>query len=136
VWLFNPYAAALLLPAAHLWLLAASPESRLRGPAAVLPVLGGLAPPLLVVLHYATALDLDPLSLAWLAMLATADGHVSPAGALVFSLWLSCLGGLITVLRVRRNVAAKAEPERLKTRGPAGYAGPGSLGGTESALRR
>jgi hypothetical protein len=37
---------------------------------------------------------------------------------------------------VRRRVAAKAPPERLVTRGPAGYAGPGSLGGTESALRR
>ena len=34
-WLFNPYAAALLLPAAHLWLFAAAPGSRLRGWAAL-----------------------------------------------------------------------------------------------------
>ena len=46
-WLFNPYAAALLLPAAHLWLLAAAPGSRLRGPWAALPVALGVAPPLL-----------------------------------------------------------------------------------------
>ena len=136
VWLFNPYAAALLLPAAHLWLLAASPASRLRGPAAAIPLIAGLLPPMLVVVHYATALDLDPLSLGWLAALAVGGGHVSAAGALVFSLWLACLAGLVTVLRVRRKVAATAEPDRLKTRGPAGYAGPGSLGGTESALRR
>ena len=136
VWLVNPYAAALLLPAAHLWLLAASPASRLRGPAAALPVVGGLLLPALVALHYARALELDPLPLAWLATLVTANGHVSPAAAAAAALWLACLIGLLRVVRVRGRLAAQAEPERLRTRGPAGYAGPGSLGGTESALRR
>src|SRR5204863_284632 len=37
-WLVNPYAAALLLPAAHLWLFVAAPGSRLRGPWAVAAV--------------------------------------------------------------------------------------------------
>ena len=135
-WLFNPYAAALLLPAAHLWLLAAAPGSRLRGPWAALPVALGVALPLLAALHYVTALDLNPLSFAWLLALVTADGHISVAAAVVVSLWLGCLAGLLVVLRVRRRVEATAEPERPRTRGPAGYAGPGSLGGTESALRR
>ena len=49
---------------------------------------------------------------------------------------LACLAALIAVMRTRRRVAANAEPEPLRTRGPASYAGPGSLGGTESALRR
>ena len=75
-------------------------------------------------------------SFAWLVALATADGHISVGAALAVSLWLGCLAGLLVVLRVRRKVEAAAEPERLRTRGPAGYAGPGSLGGTESALRR
>jgi len=136
VWLFNPYAAALLLPAAHLWLLAAAPGSRLRGVWAALPVALGVALPVLAVLHYVSALDLDPLSLAWLVALATADGHISIGTALAVSLWLGCLAGLLVVLRVRRKAEAAAEPERLRTRGPASYAGPGSLGGTESALRR
>jgi hypothetical protein len=136
VWLFNPYAAALLLPAAHLWLFAASPGSRLRGPAAAVPVIAGVLLPILVVVHYARALDLDPISLAWLATLITADGHISLASALTISLWLACLVGLVKVLRVRGVLDSKAEPEKLHTRGPAGYAGPGSLGGTESALRR
>jgi hypothetical protein len=136
VWLFNPYGAALLLPAAHLWLLAAAPGSRLRGPWAALPVAIGLALPLLAAAHYVSALDLNPLSFAWLVALATANGHVSVGTALAVSLWLACLAGLLVVLRVRRKVEAEAEPERLRTRGPAGYAGPGSLGGTESALRR
>ena len=136
VWVFNPYAAALLLPAAHLWLLAASPTSKLRGPAAAIPVAAGVLPALLVALHYARALDLGPLDLAWLAALVTAGGHVSGASVLVVALWLGCLTGLLVVLRVRRKVEAAAPPERPRTRGPAGYAGPGSLGGTESALRR
>jgi hypothetical protein len=136
VWLFNPYAAALLLPAAHLWLLAAAPSSRLRGVWAALPVALGVALPLLAALHYVSALDLDPLSFAWLIALATANGHISIGTALAVSLWLGCLAGLLVVLRVRRKVEAAAEPERLRTRGPASYAGPGSLGGTESALRR
>jgi hypothetical protein len=136
VWVFNPYAAALLLPAAHLWLFAAAPGSRLRGPWAALPVALGLAPPLLALAHYVSALDTDPLAFAWLLVLATADGHISAGTALMTSLWLACLAGLLVVLRVRRKVEATAEPEPLKTRGPAGYAGPGSLGGTESALRR
>ncbi len=135
-WLVNPYAAALLLPAAHLWLLAAAPGSRLRGPWAALPVALGLAPPLLAAVHYATALDLDPLSLTWLLALATADGHVSALAAIGGSLWLGCLAGLLIVLRMRRRVEATERPEPPKTRGPSGYAGPGSLGGTESALRR
>jgi len=50
----------------------------------------------------------------------------------------AALGGLIRVLLLRGRV----ERERasgggeIKTRGPLSYAGPGSLGGTESALRR
>jgi hypothetical protein len=136
VWLFNPYAAALLLPAAHLWLLAAAPTSRLRGVWAALPVALGVTLPLLTLVHYLSALELNPLSFSWLLALATADGHISFGAALMVSLWLACLAGLLVVLRVRRKVEAAAEPERLRTRGPAGYAGPGSLGGTESALRR
>jgi hypothetical protein len=103
---------------------------------AALPVALGVALPVLAVLHYVSALDLDPLSFAWLVALATADGHISIGTALAVSLWLGCLAGLLVVLRVRRKAEAAAEPERLRTRGPASYAGPGSLGGTESALRR
>jgi hypothetical protein len=136
VWVPNPYAAALLLPAAHLWLLAGAPESKLRGALGFAAAVLGAVPPVLVAVHYARALGLDPLELAWLTTLVTADGHISLFGALVAGLWLACFGGVLTVLRVRGRAAAKAPPERIVTRGPAGYAGPGSLGGTESALRR
>jgi hypothetical protein len=44
----------------------------------------------------------------------------------------------VRVLFARRRIA-RDEPSKggsIKTRGPLSYAGPGSLGGTESALRR
>jgi hypothetical protein len=136
VWVANPYAAALLLPAAHLWLLAAAPGSRLRGAAGALAAVLGLVLPGLAVVYYARALGLGPLDLGRLGVLVTADGHVSPWTALAVAIWLACLGALLTILRTSHRVTAAAEPEKPRTRGPAGYAGPGSLGGTESALRR
>jgi hypothetical protein len=136
VWLANPYAAALLLPAAHIWLFAAAPGAgQARAPRAV-AVAAGLALPALVAVHYMFALDIGPVGLAWLGWLAVAGGHVSVPAALALSVFGGCLGGVIAVARTRRRVAAQAAPEPIVTRGPGGYAGPGSLGGTESALRR
>ena len=136
VWLANPYAAAVLLPAAHVWLFAAAPGAGgARTPRAV-AVAAGLALPALVAFHYALALDLGPIGLAWLGFLIVAGGHVSILSALALSAFGGCLAGVIAVARTRRRVAAQAPPEPIVTRGPGGYAGPGSLGGTESALRR
>ena len=52
---------------------------------------------------------------------------------------LAALAGVVRVLFARRRLAREAGPaerEPIQTRGPLSYAGPGSLGGTESALRR
>ena len=91
---------------------------------------------MVVALYYATALKLDPLDEIWMATLSVASGQLSFAVAFVASALLACLVALLAVMRTRHRVAANAEPEPLRTRGPASYAGPGSLGGTESALRR
>jgi hypothetical protein len=135
-WVVNPYAAALLLPAAHVWLFAAAPGSRLRGWAGGVAVAVGLLPFAVVVLYYAQALALNPLELAWMTFLSVASGQLSLAVAVVVAGLLACLAGVITIMRERRRISANAEPEPLRTRGPISYAGPGSLGGTESALRR
>ena len=71
-----------------------------------------------------------------MATLSVASGQLSFAVAFVAATLLACLVALLAVMRTRHRVAANAEPEPLRTRGPATYAGPGSLGGTESALRR
>jgi hypothetical protein len=136
VWLFNPYAAALLLPAAHLWLFAGAPQTRLQGWAGAAAVAAGLLPLAFVALYYGLALHLNPLELAWTAVLGAATGRLSLPVAVVVAALLACLAGLVRVMRSRRRARSQLPPEPLRTRGPATYAGPGSLGGTESALRR
>ena len=137
VWLVNPYAAALLLPAAHLWLFLGTPQTRLRGAWGWIALAAGLVPIALVLVAEMAALQLGPLSLARLWLVATAGGHVSAWSTLVAGALCGCVVVLTQVLRARRHIATAAPPEeRPRTRGPATYAGPGSLGGTESALRR
>jgi hypothetical protein len=136
VWVTNPFAAALLVPAAHGWLFAVTPGTDMRSRTRVLLVALGLALPLLMVVHYGLALGLGPLDLAWLAVIVTAGGHVTPLAALFLSVLAGCFAGVVAVVRTRRRIVRGAEPEPIRTRGPIGYAGPGSLGGTESALKR
>jgi hypothetical protein len=89
-----------------------------------------------VLVYEMVALRAGPHELARLWLVATAGGHVSVWSALAVGVLAGCLATLVRVLRARRRIAAAVPEERLRTRGPAGYAGPGSLGGTESALKR
>ena len=135
VWLANPYASLLLIPALHLWLLAMAPETHLRRPVALALWAAGLLPPLLVAYAYARQFGLDPLELVWMGMLLVAGGALSPLAVLVWGFVLGCAAcALIVVLRTSSGAAEAATP--ITVRGPKTYAGPGSLGGTESALRR
>ena len=136
VWLVNPFAAALLVGAAHGWLFACAPGTDTSSRTRILLVLLGLVLPALMVLQYALALDLGPLDMAWFAVIITAGGHVSPLAALFLSVLAGTFVGVVAVVRTRRRVTREAEPDPIRTRGPIGYAGPGSLGGTESALQR
>jgi hypothetical protein len=133
VWVPNPYAAALLAPAAHLWLFAAGGW---RGKPAALAVLAGLALPLVAIVYLGLALGLGPVGLAWGSALAAAGGAGLPT-TLVLAVYAATLAGLLRVVLARRRTARATEDGGgIKTRGPLSYAGPGSLGGTESALRR
>jgi hypothetical protein len=72
LWLVNPFAGLLAVPAAHLWMLLAltRPLPRRRARAALIAV--GAAPALLVAIYMLFALSLDPLSGVWyLLMLVT-----------------------------------------------------------------
>jgi hypothetical protein len=124
------------VPAAHGWLFAAAPGTQTSSRTRFALVAIGLVLPLLMVVHYALALALGPLELAWLAVLITAGGHVTIVGAAILSLLAGCLVAVVAIVRTRRRVVRGAEPDPITTRGPIGYAGPGSLGGTESALKR
>jgi len=133
IWVRNPYTAALLLPALHGWLLAVEP--RTRGPRLVLAVLVVLAllPLALVGLYYMHAFTMSAAELAWMFLMLVAGGGVGLGALLVWSLLGGCL---LSVLSILRRKPRRERPEPAASRGPLSYAGPGSLGGTESALRR
>jgi hypothetical protein len=138
VWVRNPYAAALLVPAAHLWLFLGAPQTRLRGAWGWIALLAGLLAPAFVLVAEMDALRIGPFALVRMWLVATAGGHVSAWSALAVGALAGSVAALVRILMARRRIAATAPPddERPRTRGPATYAGPGSLGGTESALRR
>jgi hypothetical protein len=139
VWFVNPIAALLVLPAVHIWLLVVSPELRPRPPAAIALVLVALLPLALLIAFYADQLGLGPGRVAWMAVLLVAGGHVGLPGVLLWSLALGCLAAT-SMLALSAGSAIPGEDDRpageITIRGPMSYAGPGSLGGTQSALRR
>jgi hypothetical protein len=91
-----------------------------------------------VLLVYARELGLGPLALAESLVLAVAGGQ---AGLFAALLWSFALGSLLSLLVLTmtdrpEDRLDELEHVEISTRGPLTYAGPGSLGGTESALRR
>jgi hypothetical protein len=139
VWLVNPIAALLLLPALHIWLLIVSPELRPRPVAGLALVLIGLLPLALLIAFYADQLGLGPGRVAWMAVLLVAGGHIGLPAVLLWSLSLGCVVAA-SILALTAGSAIPGEDDRpsgeITIRGPMSYAGPGSLGGTHSALRR
>ncbi len=137
IWLTNPFAAALLVPALHLWLWIVGPERRLRMPWAVLLFGAGLLPGALAAVYYAAALGLGVAPAAWNAVLMLAGGSVSVIDAIEWSIVLGCVISLaVMIVRIGRQPRAEPAELPITVRGPLTYAGPGSLGGTESALGR
>ncbi|MGI8803408.1 MAG: hypothetical protein ACR2KV_14790 [Solirubrobacteraceae bacterium] len=134
-WWANPFAALLGILPLHLWLLATAldpPPPRSLGVAlvaiSVLPVVA-------VVLLYCARLGLGPAAFAWTGLLLVAGGHVGPVSLL---LWSIAGGGAVAAVMIvlGRAGAGDAVQPQITVRGPVSYAGPGSLGGTDSALRR
>ncbi len=138
-WIGNPYTALLAIPALHLWLLLADPELRPRRPFALLLVALGLLPFALLLGFYARQLGLGPGELGWSAVLMLAGGHVGLGSALLWSIAFGCGAGALMLAAQGIDVLpgrGVEEGVEISIRGPMSYAGPGSLGGTESALRR
>ena len=140
VWALNPYAALLLVPALHVWLLLAAPHLRPRHVFGWLGLLAlGVLPLAVVYFFYAHQLGLGPGAVVWETVVLLGGGFVSPAAALLWSIALGC--GVATLLLALGSERPAYEPQigeeiEVTIRGPLTYAGPGSLGGTESALRR
>jgi hypothetical protein len=131
----NPFAALLMVPALHLWMWAVATDSQMHPAPRLALLLIGLIPPIVVIAYYMITLGFGPIGLAWTGVLMIAGGHL---GALIVVEWAIALGCTVSVFGIAawsaRRVPLHATP--VTVRGPATYAGPGSLGGTESALRR
>lgn len=139
VWIANPVAALLLLPGVHLSLLIASPELRPRPLAAIALIAAGFLPLVLLVAFYADQLGLGPGRLTWMAVLLVAGGHVDFPAALLWMLSLGCAAAAVMLALTAGSAplgSGAENDDEITIRGPMSYAGPGSLGGTESALRR
>jgi hypothetical protein len=135
IWIANPFAAAMLVPAAHLWLLAVAPEVRPSRGVALGFVIAGVLPFAAAALIDAWQLGYGPGQALWAGALLIAGGHVGPLSWLVWSVVAGCCAAAALVAM---RPPAREEPrvDDITVRGPLTYAGPGSLGGTESALRR
>lgn len=138
IWLANPYAAALLVPALHLWLWAIDSDLELALPVRLGMVATGAIPVVLLVGYDAVSLHFTPVGLVWGAALLVAGHVVSLFAVVLWCFVLGCMATAVTVIvmAARRPAPAARAAKVTPVRGPVGYAGPGSLGGTKSALRR
>jgi Peptidase family M28 len=136
IWVSNPFAAALLVPALHLWMWVVAPEVRLHPAVRLGLLVVGMAPVVLAIVYYMVTLGYNPIAYAWNIVLMIAGGQLGIVQALEWSVALGCVlsVGAIAAWAIRRQDVLEEIP--VTVRGPITYAGPGSLGGTESALRR
>jgi hypothetical protein len=138
-WIFDPAASLLLVVALHAWPLAVNGGERAPSrPLALLATVAAAIPLLLLLLVYSHELGFGLRDVVVAAALLLSVGHVGVLGTLLWSTSFGCLFA-VALLASRATDDGPAMTEALQdisTRGPLSYAGPGSLGGTESALRR
>ncbi len=135
VWAADPFAALLLVPALHLWMVALVPQSGVRPSVRLVLFALGLVAPALLFLYYALALGYGPLTLAWTLVLMVAGGQLSVPAAVLMCLLAGCaVCAAVSALGAATARAQSPAATPVTVRGPVTYAGPGSLGGTSSAL--
>lgn len=135
-WAVNPYAALVLLPAIHCSMLVGLGDGRPRWSLVAPALVLGVLPPLLAMAYIVDALGLGLGGGLWSLWLLFAGGHVSLPAVGIAATLLGCLASVLAILHARERTGKSSIEQPLQTRGPMSYAGPGSLGGTESALRR
>ena len=132
IWIFNPYAAILLILPVNIWLLVGSRDLPLRRRWAVGWILISGIPVLLVAFAYLEQFSLSLPELVWFILLSLAGG--TPSLLVVIGWCVVCGAAAAALLRTARS--ARAPDQAITVRGPASYAGPGSLGAVDSARRR
>jgi hypothetical protein len=136
VWVANPWAVLVLLPALHVLTLTSAREVPART-GVLLAALGiALVGPIVVWVSLAQQLRLGPLDSLWTGYLVVAGRHVGPAAQLVWCVLIATALVALGAMAARVRARGRATVPEIQTRGPRSYAGPGSLGGTDSAIRR
>ena len=136
VWILNPFAALFLIPAVHAWMLAMLSGFHLSRRGAVLVVVVGLLGPLLAAVVYLDRLGLDPLEGVWYLWVLVTGHAISPLTTLLACIGAGIAATTMRVIATQVGTPPPLEPDAPRVRGPGGYAGPGSLGGTPSTLSR
>jgi hypothetical protein len=136
IWVSNPFAAAMLIPALHLWLWVTAPDIRMHPALRIVLLAAGLAPLVIGIAYYMVTLGYGPIALAWTVVLMVAGGHIGVLAALEWSVALGCALSIRAIGAWTVRGEEPIDDSSVTVRGPVTYAGPGSLGGTESALRR
>ena len=94
--------------------------------------------PLLVIAYYMVSLGYGPLALIWTGLMMVSSGQLGIGAGLLICLLLglavSAVANVVAIARVPLDRTRPPSP--VTVRGPVSYAGPGSLGGTASALPR
>ena len=144
VWVANPFAAALLLPALHAWLFVAAPEVRIRRGAALGVVALTLLPGAVLALYYMIALGYSPPSLVWTCCCSRSAEAPGSRPSWSWCLLLGCLVCVVSVIRSQGLYGDEAPPEAKPSirgpdqvrRAPARSAGPSRPCGGECPSRR
>jgi hypothetical protein len=135
IWIVNPLSAVLVLLPLHLWLWFGEPAIRSRRALTLPAIVVAVLPAFVVLFYYHSLLGLSVGQLLWSGALMLAGGTMSPLAAFYWSVMCGSVFAAV-VLAVRGGRAGSvARDTEITVRGPVTYAGPGSLGGTESALR-
>jgi hypothetical protein len=146
----NPYAALLLIPAVHLWMLATLTDVRWRG--GLVMFLLGLLPVLGVALYYLVRFELGPIQGAWYLFLLVTGNQTGVLTTACLVVLAAITGSVAAILlararhgdpalgdggpgggRGRRGGPTKPQPSIF---GPGGHAGPGAIGQARSTLGR
>jgi hypothetical protein len=141
----NPFAALLLVPALHLWMLATLTEV----PARASFVMGflGLVPLLAAAAYLMVHFQLGPPRALWYLLLLVTGNQTGILTTLAGCVLLGIIAsvGLILLARARAGLGDRGrgrgdrrpdEPPRPPIFGPGGHAGPGMLGGTTGSSAR
>jgi hypothetical protein len=140
----NPYAALLLVPAVHLWMLATLTDARWSG--GVTMFLVGLVPVAAVALYYLWRFQLGPIEGAWYLFLLVTGGQPGLLTIAAGALLLAIAGSVAAILlarirhggppRERRPGGGRPPQPQQSIFGPGGHAGPGAIGNARSTLGR